>query len=350
VKLALLLPGPIEQLTGGYLFSRHVVDGLKKRGDAIEVIELEGCFPDADSVACESAIAALARLPAGAAAVIDGLGLAGFATCLAREAQRLRLILWLHHPLAEETGLGAGEQARFRALESALMPLLRGAICPSRTSAAAAIAYGMAPARVGVAPPGTAKPATISERPRRDGVVRLLTVASVTPRKGHRVLIEALARLQRADWRLDCIGSLARDPACATDLRDAIAASGLAARVALHDEMRPELLGAAYDRADLFVLPSFHEGYGMALAEAMAHGLPVVATRAGAIPDTVPASAGLLVPPGDSDALAAALARLLDDRAELARLAQGARTAGAALPDWQQAVELWRREVKRLVA
>ena len=114
--------------------------------------------------------------------------------------------------------------------------------------------------------------------------------------------------------------------------------------------MPPAKLAAAYDAADLFVLPSYHEGYGMAFAEALAHGLPIVATRAGAIPDTVPESAGILVPPGDVAALAAALSRVIEDRALLTRLSAGARAAGAALPDWNEAVAQWRNAIIRLSA
>ena len=350
MSLALLLPGPIDQLTGGYLFARNVVDRLRTRGNPIEVIELAGRFPDADAKARAACAAALARLPKGAHAVIDGLALAGFAECLAPEAVRLRLIVWVHHPLADETGLSPADHARFHALESALLPLFRGAICPSRCTAAAVAGYGVAPARIAVASPGTDKPVRPRTRSKPDGILRLLSVATVTPRKGHLVLVEALARLQRDDWRLDCIGSTTRDPAHVAALRMAIAARGLEARVTLYDEIPHEALGTAYDMADLFVLPSFHEGYGMAFAEALAHGLPIVGSSAGAIPETVPTSAGILVPPGDPAALAGAFVRLLDDRALLGRLAQGATAAGAALPDWDRAVAHWQREIERLFA
>ncbi len=349
MTLTLVVPGSIDQLTGGYLFARRVVDGLARRGETVEVMELGGRFPDADETARVEAAAALMRLGPDRAIVIDGLALAGFEFCLDRAAKR-KLIAWVHHPLALEIGLTAATQARFAALEARLVPRFDGAICPSRATADAVAAYGMAPARIAVAPPGTAKPARIRSRGLVTGRVQLLTVATVTPRKGHRVLIEALARLGRGDWALRVIGSLARDPECVAALRHAIAVHRLESRITLLDEMPPEEVSAAYDAADLFVLPSFHEGYGMALAEALAHGLPIVSTRAGAIPGTVPDRAGMLVEAGNVAALAAALERLLDDRAQLARLAEGARVAGAALPNWDEAVAQWRREIARLIA
>ncbi|MGH7032246.1 MAG: glycosyltransferase family 4 protein [Stellaceae bacterium] len=349
MRLALLVPGSLDQLTGGYLFARRVVEGLRARGDAIAVTELDGRFPEPDQPARRAAAAALADAADGEAVVIDGLALAGFDACLEAEAARLRLIAWVHHPLADETGLDDRTRERFRMIENSLLPCFRGVICPSDTTAQAVAAYGVDLARIAVAPPGTAKPAQAPPRAEPGGALRLLSVATVTPRKGHLVLIEALAQLRRKDWRLRCIGSLQRDPAHVAALRQAIAARGLAERVTLQDEIPPEALAGAYAAADVFVLPSFHEGYGMALAEAMAHGLPILATSAGAIPATVPESAGILVAPGDAGALAEALSRLIEHRAMRGRLAAGAAAAGAALPDWGEAVMCWRGEVLRLL-
>ena len=349
-SLTLIVPGPIDQLTGGYLYARRLVDGLRARGCAVAVCELPGRFPEADDVARDAAAAALAALPDGAAAVIDGLALDGFRDCLLGEARRLRLLALVHHPLPDETGLSAAAMQEFAALEAVLLPLVAGVICPSARTAAAIAAYGVAPQRIAVALPGTMKPARPPVRRSGGGPLRLLSVATVTPRKGHLVLIDALARLAARPWRLDIIGSLARDPATAGAVRDTIARRGLAARVTLAGEWPQARLGEAYEAADLFVLASYHEGYGMAFAEALAHGVPIVATTGGAIPETVPARAGLLVPPGDAAALADALGMMMDDDRLRARLAAGAAAAGAALPDWEEAVDRWLDLAERLLA
>lgn len=350
MRLALLVPGSIDQLTGGYIFARRIVSELRAGGDQVSVVELAGRHPDADAIARQAAAGALAILPDGALAVIDGLGLLAFDGCLAAEARRLKLIGFVHHALADETGLTARETARFQDAERRLLPLLRGIVCPSANTAKVMIDDGVAEERIAITPPGTAKARTARRGEEFHSPLRLLSVATVTPRKGHRVLIEALAGLDRAAWRLDCIGSLTRDPDCVAALRDAIARHGLEANVRLLGERQPEQLAPAYAEADLFVLPSFHEGYGMALAEALAHGLAVIATTGGAIPYTVPESAGILVPPGDVDALQDALERAITDRALLAKLRAGACRAGAALPDWAQAVACWRAAVMRLSA
>ncbi len=294
--LAFLVPGRLDQLTGGYLFDRRIVEGLRAGGRKVEVVELAGSFPDADGAARAAVRAALAGVPDNTAAVIDGLALLGGADSLEAAAKRLRLIGFVHHTLASETGLSAAESARIAGLEGGLLQLLRGAICPSEETAAALGAYGVAAARIAVVPPGTAKPAAPRAASRKAGPARLLTVASVTPRKGHLVLVAALARLTALDWRLRCIGSL------------------------------------------------------IAFAEALAHGLPVIAARAGAVPRTVPESAGLLVSPGDAAALAAALQRVIAEPDLRRRLAAGALAAGALLPDWDQSVRGWAAAFDRLVA
>jgi glycosyltransferase involved in cell wall biosynthesis len=340
-----IVPGRLDQLTGGYLFDRRVVEGLRAMGRAVEVIELGGRFPDADEAARAALAASLAGLPDGTPAVIDGLALAAAEACLAHAAARLRLVAFVHHPLALETGLPQAEAQRYAALERRLLPLFRGVICPSPRTAVEMAAYGVG--RIEVAPPGIEKP----DRPpscRRAGPAQLLCVATLTPRKGHLVLLDALARLGALDWRLVLIGSLDRDPATTDAVRARIAALGLGSRVALAGEWPPARLAEAYEAADVFVLPSFHEGYGMAFAEAMAWGLAIVATRAGAIPETVPESAGILVPSGDADALAAALREVVVDAGLRARLAAGARAHAATLPSWRQAVARWAAAFDRL--
>jgi glycosyltransferase involved in cell wall biosynthesis len=348
INLAFLVPGALDQVTGGYLFDRKIVGGLRRAGRNVEVVELAGRYPMADDAAHEAVAAAFAGLADGTAAVIDGLALPGAEHCLAAASKRLRLVGFVHHPLALETGLDAAEQAHFAALESRLLTLLRGAICPSAATARALVGYGVRPERIAIVPPGTNKSDGAMQPRRANQPLRLLCVATVTPRKGHLLLIEALAALADLDWHLLCIGSLERDPEATAALRGAISRHGLGERVTLAGEWPPERLTEAYRAADCFVLPSFHEGYGMAFAEALAHGLPIVATRGGAIPDTVPAEAGLLVPPGDAAALAASLRRVLSNETLRLELAAGAARAGALLPSWNEAIRIWGEAFDRL--
>lgn len=333
--LDLVLPGDPATLTGGYEYDRRVAAGLRALGWAVTVHALDASFPAPTTAALRDARAVLASIATGRTVLIDGLALGAMPDIAAAEAARLRLVALIHHPLAAETGLSPERAEALRRAETRALAAASGVIATSEATARALAAYGVARERIAVVVPGT-DPAPLARGSGGPGL-GLLCVATIVPRKGHAVLIEALAGLADRDWRLTCVGSRDRSPATDAALARQIDALGLADRVTLVGERAA--LDGYYDRADAFVLPTFHEGYGMALAEALARGLPVVATSAGAVPDTVPPDAGLLVPPGDVDALRDALAGVLDDAALRARLAAGARRARAALPTWPQACE-----------
>jgi glycosyltransferase involved in cell wall biosynthesis len=337
-ELFFVVPGRLDQLTGGYLYDRHIVEELRARGRPVKVLEL----------APASGGAVFATFPEGTDTVVDGLALPGLEEAIAAQAHRLRLVALVHHPLAEETGISRAEAGRLVALEAEMLPRFRGVLCPSRQTAATVERYGVSSDRIAIVPPGTAKPKYGRRRIRRARA--LLCVASVIPRKGHRVLVEALRRLRDLEWSLLCVGSLHRDPATTRAVRRMISAAGLDRRIALAGEWPPEWVSSAYRMADIFVLPSFHEGYGMAYAEAMAHGLPIIATTAGAIPETVPGEAGLLVAPGDASALASALRQLIVEPGLAAQLAARSRVAGARLPGWPEATEQWEKALDRLAS
>lgn len=347
--LTFVVPGRLDQATGGYRFARQVVEGLRERGRTVQTVELPGTFPQADAKARDAAATLLRALPDQAAVVIDGLALPAFDGMLPGHAERLRVVGFVHHPLAEETGLSAAEADHFRRLEGRLWPMLRGVLCPSATTARSLRLAGVPAGQIAVVPPGTARSAARLPQP-PSGPLRLLAVGTVTPRKGHLQLVQALAALTGLAWTLDCIGSLTRDPACTAALRDAIDVHGLAARVRLHGEQPEAAVSAAYGEADAFVLPSLHEGYGMAFAEALAHGLPIVTTHGGALAHTVPATAALHVPPGHVPALREALQHLLTDRPLRERLAAGARRAAQALPDAPTSTGQWLAALDRLIA
>ncbi|HVJ53672.1 MAG TPA: glycosyltransferase family 4 protein [Aliidongia sp.] len=344
--LAFVVPGRLDQITGGYIYDRRVVGRLREIGRAVEVVELPGRYPEPDAEAFAAAAALLDR--ADAPLCIDGLALAAF-DGLPAHPHRARAIVLVHHPLAQETGLDAAAVERFRAIERRLLTACRGVICPSPASAAGVGEYGVQAERIRIVPPGLDHPVPMSGA-ERTGPLRLLSVGTVTPRKGHLLLVRALARLAASDWRLTILGSLERNPETAALLRETVARTGLGDRVILAGEWPPARLAEAYRAADLFVLPSYHEGYGMAYTEAMAFGLPIIGTTAGAIADTVPPSAGLLVPPGDEAALASALGRLIGDAALRRSLAAGALAAAGRLPGWDETGDRFAAALDALMA
>jgi len=175
----------------------------------------------------------------------------------------------------------------------------------------------------------------------RDGVVRLLAVGSVVPRKGYDVLIAALATLADLPWRLSIAGDTGRDCVTAAKIEGDIACFKLTDRIALLGAVPSARLAELYRAADLFVLASRFEGYGMAYAEAVAYGLPTIGTTAGAIPDTLSGESAILVKPDDVAALARALRRLIADSNERQKISSAARAAAAHFPTWRDSAALF---------
>ncbi len=153
-------------------------------------------------------------------------------------------------------------------------------------------------------------------------------------RKGYDILIEALAPLAGGNWHLTIAGASDRDVETATRLRKAIMATGLRAQVTLAGAVTEAELARLYARADVFVMSSRYEGYGMALAEAMARGLAMVTTTGGAAAETVPDGAAIKVPPEDTKALSDGIAQVLADASFRRRLADASWAAGQVLPSW----------------
>jgi glycosyltransferase involved in cell wall biosynthesis len=183
-------------------------------------------------------------------------------------------------------------------------------------------------------------------------------VATLTPRKGYEILVDALAAIPYRHWRLTCAGSLDRDAPTVARVRVRLRDTGLEDRVRLAGDLDANALAAEYDRADLFVLPTLYEGYGMAVAEALARGLPVVSTTTGSIEDLVlgtggirlkpDLAAGLVVPPGDLPAFTAALSRAIGDPVLRASLAANARGVRVRLTTWEAAAAAMERALERV--
>ncbi len=349
-KLHFAVPGPLDQLTGGYVYDGHMVAGLRQLGWEVQVHDLAGSFPDPDAEARASLSAMLGSLTDGTAIVIDGLAMGGAPEPLEEHGHRLRIVSMLHHPLAEETGISPAESARFRESERRALVPCAGVIVSSPFTMETIGTYGVSPERVRVVLPGTER-VPPAEGPPPGAPPLLLSVASLTPRKGYDVLVAALAGVADLEWTCMCAGSADRDPAHARSVLSAVAEHGLESRITFVGERLGQGLGELYRGASAFVLASHYEGYGMALADALAHGLPVVSTTGGAIPFTVPHTAGLLVAPGDPVAFSGALRKLLaDDPSVRDRLAAAARRHAAGLPTWADSITAFAEAVTELTS
>jgi glycosyltransferase involved in cell wall biosynthesis len=332
------VPGDLATPTGGYAYDRHIIAELRALGWSIDVLDLGEGFPHPTSEARVAASMRLAGLRDRRLVVVDGLALGVLPEAAAALQNGHSLIALVHHPLALETGLDDVQARALRASERDALACARRVITTSAATARVVTADFSVPSdRLHVVEPGTER---VPRRTRPDNdVVSLLSVGSVIPRKGYDVLVAALGKVAQLPWRLAIIGDRDRDLPTRTKLDREIARHQLGHRIRFIGAVEPDRLTEFYAAADVFVLPSRYEGYGMAFAEAIAHGLPVIGSTAGAIPDTVPAGTGLLVPPDDVGALADALQRLIAGKDERARLAAGARAAAAHLPTWQDAAQ-----------
>jgi glycosyltransferase involved in cell wall biosynthesis len=329
-QAAFAIPGDIATLTGGYIYERRLLEGLRAAGRDVLHIRLAASFPDPPPRDMEDAVAQLAALDPARPLILDGLVFGSIDTG-GLGTVRAPIVAMIHHPLAHESALSKERRAHLFRTERDNLRLARHVLVPSpHTAAILTSEYGVAPERITIVRPGT-------DRPRGPSApvdpLLILSVGIQHPRKGHDILLRALAQVTDLDWRAVIVGS-PYDPAHAADLAALHHELGLGKRVTFAGRVSAERLSDLYRTAGIFALATRYEGYGIVFDEALAHGLPIVTCRTGAVPQTVPAEAGLLVPPEDPEAFARALRTLIEDRASRARLAAASAAAGVLLPGW----------------
>jgi glycosyltransferase involved in cell wall biosynthesis len=314
-----LLPGSPETPTGGFVYDRHMLRALRTYGRLAGGIVLPGGYPHPSEATRAAGERAVEGLRDGASAIIDGLAFSPLLEAFAAATARLSIYPLVHHPLCDETGLSAAIRDRLRERERQALGLARGVVVTSEHTALRLADFGVPAGRVRVVRPGVDVPPRGGEcagsTSRGVYPVVLLCVASLTQRKGQDVLLRALARLRCFCWRLLLVGP-ARDAAFAGRLRRLARDLDIEGRIVFPGAVGASRLARLYRVADLFVLPSHYEGYGIAVAEAAAYGLPVVASDAGAIREAIVGARHRLVPPGDAAALADALRSFLVARRE----------------------------------
>jgi glycosyltransferase involved in cell wall biosynthesis len=337
--LHVVVPEGIDDPTrpsGGNTYDRRLCRGLEALGWAVRMSPAAGDWPGANGAARHQLGEALAAMPDGDLVLVDGLVASAVPEVMVPASRRLRLVVLLHTPIGARDA-GAREQ------ESAVLRAAAAVVTTSEWTRGWLLeVYGLDPARLHVAVPGVdaAEPT-----PGSDSGRNLLCVGAVTAWKGHDVLLAALARLAGLDWQCVCVGSLTKASDFVDGLFHDIKKAGLDDRFELAGPRTGRELEASYAAADLLVLPSHGETYGMVVTEALARSLPVLATRGGGIPEAlgelpdgrVP---GLLVPPGDVDGLAAALTRWLSEPSLRDELRRAADERRASLRGWPETARL----------
>jgi glycosyltransferase involved in cell wall biosynthesis len=344
--ITFVVDGELDQPTGGYLYDRIMIDGLRARGAEVRVESLAAGGGAIAAIAENARFARVcAREPRDGLLVIDEIchPRVALAAALHRVRPRGRLIALVHHLAASERS-GAAAAARL-AIERVLLGAAERIVVTSETTRGVLVSAGVSPARIAVVRPGRDR---LGERlspppPSSSGELRLLFLGSLTPRKGVIDLVRAFAAVaDRATLTL--AGPDDRDPVYAARVRLAIVRSPARDRIRVTGALSDAEVSEVLRSHDLLVLPSLYEGFGMAIAEALAHGLGVIATTAGAIPEVVrDGEEALLVPAGDERALAGALVRVARDPSLRAAMSEKAIARARTLPTWADAQEAFAR-------
>ena len=333
-EIVFAIPGDLSLPTGGYAYDRRLLREWREMGVAARHLPLPGSFPNPSEADLAQTGGAILSQPYDSVLLIDGLAYGAFPEGIAAGLAG-RVVALVHHPLGLETGLSPVQAAEFVRRETAALRYAAAVIVTSQTTKRLLVAdFGVPAEKITVAEPGV-DPAERAAGSGSEGV-DLLAVGSLVPRKGYDILIAALEGLADKPWHLTIAGADDRAPATTAALKAQVAAAGLCGRIRLAGALGQSELDAAYARADLFVMPSLFEGYGMVLTEALARGLPILCTTGGAAAETVPDTAALKVLPGDVAAFRAGLARLIDDTEERRQRADAAWNTASALPRWRR--------------
>ncbi|MEU6350955.1 glycosyltransferase family 4 protein [Streptomyces sp. NPDC047072] len=335
-----VMPGGVDDPTapsGGNAYDRRVSLDLAAFGWQVHKHAVAGSWPRPGAPARTELTRTLRDLPDDTIVLIDGLVACGVPEIVVPETQRLRIVVLVHLPLGDERGLEPAVAADLDTRERTVLRAVPAVVATSDWAVRRLVSHhGLAPERVHVATPGADIAPLASGT---DGVSRLLCVAAVTPRKGQHRLIEALAGATELPWSCVCVGGITQDPEYVAHLRMLIKKYGLQDRLHLVGPQAGAQLDASYAAADLMVLTSYAETYGMAVTEALARGIPVLATDVGGVAEAVGRAPdggvpGILVPPEDPAALAAELRGWFGEADVRRRLKAAARGRRAALDGW----------------
>ncbi|WP_426561995.1 glycosyltransferase family 4 protein [Angustibacter sp. McL0619] len=324
--------------SGGNVYDRRICTGLAASGWSVRERDVPGHWPEPDDAARNALAESLRAIPDASVTLLDGLIASSTPQVLEPHADRLRMVVLVHTPL----GQGLPPDAPVAVAERAALSAARAVVTTSHwTQRWLVETYGLPTGRVHVAEPG-ADVADLAPGTFAGG--QLLCVGAVTPGKGHDVLVAALAAVADLPWRCLCVGPLTRDRGFAVQVDQQAQTDGIGDRVRFTGPRHGADLSASYAAADLLVLPSRAETYGIVVVEALAHAVPAVASDVGGVGEALGRGAdgrrpGLLVAPDDHEALAAALRSWLVDPDLRFRLRRSARERRTTLTRWSQTTE-----------
>lgn len=357
MRAALIIYGSLDSVSGGYLYDRRLVQYLRDQGDDVAIISLpwrsygrhlfDNWSPALDE-----------RLQRGGYDVVlqDELNHPSLFRLNERLIERPAPLVSIVHHLRSSEARPSWQNRLYRAIERRYLNTVDAFICNSQTTRQAVASLLDAPRPMLVAPPGRdhimPQPALRAVAPGdKDDPLRLLFVGNVIPRKGLHVLLEALAHLPTAAWSLAVVGDETIDPAYTASIDRQIARLPAGTQLTRHGRLDDTSLAQQFAAAQLLVVPSSYEGFGIVYMEALGYGLPVIATTAGAAAEIVREGVdGFLINPSDARALAQRLVTLRDNPALLAELSRNALARFQVFPTWPESAGRIRRFLLEQIA
>ena len=329
IKIVFAIPGDIERATGGYAYDRRVLALLPQYGVDVSHLALPGSYPAPSAADLMRTSELVQQTPADCVLLIDGLAFGAMPQSVVTGFRR-RIVALVHHPLCLETGLSRERAQALRSSEQQALAQASAVIVTSPgTKSILCEMFGVAPDSIHVAEPGT------DPAPRARGA-SMRTIEDLE-RKGYDLLIAALTSFRGGAWKLTIAGADDLDIGYSAMIKSQIADAGLSSHIELLGPAASAELAGLYDRADVFVIPSRYEGYGMVMTEALARGLAIICTTGVPAADAVAEGSVFKVEAGDVQALTAAIGKALEHEGWRQGLADAAWSAARTLPTWNDA-------------
>lgn len=346
MHVGLVLYGSLDTRTGGYLYDRKLLEGLHKLGDSVQVFSLPW-RAYIRRLGDNLSLTFQRRLEDASLDVLlqDELNHPSLVLLNRRLKKRIRCPTYsiVHHLRSSEPHLWPLKKL-YGWVEARYLESVDGFICNSQATWRSVCGLVAEPSAHVVAPPGRdhiqprIQPTAISSRMRSPGPLEILFLGAISPRKGLRTLLEALA-LTHGGWRLSIAGDPNRYPKYVRDMRRFVREQKLAPRVTFHGELPDGEVSQLMGRAHILCVPSSYEGFGIVFLEAMGFGMvPIGGTRGGTSELIDDGKTGYLIDPGDARSLAGTLRRLSQDRALLERLALEAHRRFLQHATWEDSV------------
>jgi glycosyltransferase involved in cell wall biosynthesis len=351
MKVANLIIGDINRLTGGYLYQKKLTQYLRGEGIQVDVVSIPDIPYALQFFSNFWLLIYLSRKKYDLIIEDEMIHPAAWLFNIwAKHVKGVKIVAIVH--LLNCVALRGTWRAKWvKLIEVLMLKSTHLIIANSKHTMGELEKMGLPDKMVQVIYPGFDTCLVPKRELRLQRGIKLLSVANCEPRKGLDVLVEAIHRLGDAKITLDIVGDESPSPGYVNRIREKIAFWRLEEQIKFRGKVDRQSLGRFYSDADMFVLPSLYEPFGIVLAEAMSYGLPIIATKVGGIPELVEHQKnGLLVAPGDANALAKAIDELASDVKLRQRLGESGYERSNELNTWEGCFKILLEHLQQLNA